>query len=159
MTDQLICPTCESANVRTVAARRTVRARDGRVLPYRDRLTACSACGERFYTHEQALASGRSEAGAVRHYEGLLTPSEIRAIRETYGLTQDDLERLLRVGPKTVVRWEKGTVCQSAAVDTLLVLLRDEPAVVSRLATRAGLIVRSTHHRRASGRPSAPAKA
>ena len=55
----------------------------------------------------------------------------LRAIREGYGLTQDALEQLLRVGPKTVVRWERGTVCQSAAVDTLLAVLRDEPAAAA----------------------------
>jgi putative zinc finger/helix-turn-helix YgiT family protein len=155
VTDQLICPTCGNADLRTVAARRTVRARDGRVLPYRDTLTACRACGERFYTHEQALASDRSRASAVRHYEGLLTPSEIRAIREGYGLTQDALERLLRVGPKTVVRWERGTVCQSAAVDTLLAVLRDEPAAAARLAARAGISLQASPRRRTRARSGA----
>lgn len=159
VTDQLICPMCESRNVRTITVGRSVAAGDGTLLPYRDKLTVCGACAERFYTHEQALASSRARAGALRRHEGLLAPDQIRAIRERYGLTQDALERLLRVGPKTVVRWERGTVCQSAAVDTLLVLLRDEPTVVSRLATRAGLIVRSTRQRRASGRSSARAKA
>jgi HTH-type transcriptional regulator / antitoxin MqsA len=108
----------------------------------------CGACGERFYAHQQALASDRARAGALRRHEGLLPPDEIRAIRGRYGLTQDALERLIRVGPKTVVRWERGTVCQSAAVDTLLGILRDEPAAVARLAARAGVPVRATRRPR-----------
>jgi len=148
VTDQLICPMCESRSVRTLAVGRSVDAGDGTRLPYRDKLTACGACGERFYTHEQALGSSRVRAGALRRHEGLLAPDEIRAIRQRYGLTQDALERLLRVGPKTVVRWERGTVCQSAAVDTLLGILRDEPAAVARLAARAGVTVRAARRPR-----------
>ena len=147
MSSRLICPTCLSANLRTVAVPRTVRSDEGADLPYRDHVTVCGACGERFYTHQQALASDRARAGALRRHEGLLPPDEIRTIRARYGLTQDALERLIRVGPKTVVRWERGTVCQSAAVDTLLGVLRDEPAVVARLAARAGVTLR------AAGRP------
>lgn len=148
MSTRLICPTCLSADLRTVAVRRTATGSEGAQLPYRDHLTVCGACGERFYTHQQALASDRARAGALRRHEGLLPPDEIRAIRARYGLTQDALERLIRVGPKTVVRWERGTVCQSAAVDTLLGVLRDEPAAVARLAARAGVTLRATRRPR-----------
>jgi len=46
-----------------------------------------------------------------------------RRFRESKGWSQHELERLLGTGAKTVVRWEKGTVCQSRAADRLLRLL------------------------------------
>jgi HTH-type transcriptional regulator/antitoxin MqsA len=84
-------------------------------------------------TQQRAVAQIRAE-------EGLLTPDDIRRIRGKYGLSQARLEALLRTGPKTVVRWERGTVFQSAAADTLLRLLDQDPAILqalTRIAERA----------------------
>ena len=41
--------------------------------------------------------------------------------------------------PKTVVRWEKGTVFQNAATDALLRLVRDLPGAAEYLAARRGV--------------------
>lgn len=141
------CPVCRSGDVRVVTAPRQVDADDGTRLEYTDALTQCAKCGERFYTHEQAMASSRARAGALRTYEHLLTPEDIRTLRRRFGLSQAALEKLLGVGAKTVVRWERGTVCQNGAVDRLMrvvscygpaalecarvsVVAVDEPAVV-----------------------------
>ena len=48
-------------------------------------------------------------------------------IREGLGLTQQSFEQLLGVGPKTVVRWERGTVFQNRATDSLLRVIRAFP--------------------------------
>lgn len=78
-------------------------------------------------------------AAALRAHAGLLTPAEIRGIREKYDLSQTDLEKALGFGPKTVVRWERGSVCQSSAANNLLVVARDFPAVFADLASRNGV--------------------
>lgn len=139
MIDSLVCPSCDGGQLHIVGAERTVAASDGTQLKYSDSLTACDQCGERFYTHEQALASSRARAGVLREHDGLLAPDEIRSIRGQYGVSQTGMERMLRVGPKTVVRWERGTICQSAAVDTLLTVIRDNPSVAASLAASAGV--------------------
>ena len=72
-------------------------------------------------------------AEIVRREEGLLTPSEIMSFRKAIGLTQPQLEELLGAGPKTVTRWERGTVLQNGATDTLIRLLRDVPEALSYL--------------------------
>ena len=117
------CPMCGRGTLRAIAHARTVAADDGTQLSFRDEIMGCSECGETHYTHEQALGSSRARAGALRRHAGLLTPDEIRAFRESLGLSQSELEHLLGTGSKTVVRWEKGTVCQSRAADRLLRLL------------------------------------
>jgi len=73
----------------------------------------------------------------MRAARGLLTPDEIRDLRRSLGVAQAALERLLGVGPKTVVRWEKGTVFQSATADRLMRLLIAKPELVSLLAGKA----------------------
>lgn len=83
----------------------------------------CTSCGEVLLTPQQADDAQRRAAAVLRKEEGLLSPDEVRAIRARLGLTQVELEKLLGVGPKTVVRWERGTVFQSPPVDRLLRVL------------------------------------
>jgi HTH-type transcriptional regulator/antitoxin MqsA len=87
----------------------------------------CRGCGEVYLTLDGATAVQLEAARRLRQARGLLTPDEIRAIRASVGLTQAGFERLLGTGPKTVVRWEKGTVFQSATADKLMRLLAAHP--------------------------------
>jgi HTH-type transcriptional regulator / antitoxin MqsA len=80
----------------------------------------CTSCGEYFVDIDEFDAMQRELSERIRAEEGLLAPTRIRAIRESMGLTQQEFEKVLGVGPKTVVRWERGTVFQSAAIDKLL---------------------------------------
>src|SRR5215213_7309705 len=104
-----------------------------------DRFYRCSECGETFYTGDMADETLRRASATVRSEDGLLMPDEIREIRQRYGLSQADLERLIGAGPKTVVRWERGTIFQNKTADTLLRVLRDHPDVVAELARQRGL--------------------
>lgn len=114
------CPLCRSERLRLIREPRQIEAEDGTSLPFVDELTECAKCGERYYTHEQAMASSRALAAALRSHEHLLTPDEIQAIRARFRLSQAGVEKLLCLGAKTVVRWEGGAVCQGRAADTLL---------------------------------------
>ena len=114
------CPMCGSKELAFVTERRQVTADDGTVLEYDDVLTHCQSCGFDHYTREQSLASSRARAGVLRSHEGLLTPEQIRSVRERLGYTQAQLELEMGVGPKTVVRWEKGAVRQSRLADNFI---------------------------------------
>jgi HTH-type transcriptional regulator/antitoxin MqsA len=102
----------------------------------------CTACGEIVFHLYQAEAMERAAVDLVRHEEGLLAPGEIEAIRAQYGLSQAAFEQLIHAGPKTVTRWERGSVAPNGTADTLLRILRDEPGVVERLARERGVLVR-----------------
>jgi HTH-type transcriptional regulator/antitoxin MqsA len=99
----------------------------------------CDACGAEFFLPGQMDAAQRLGAAKMRSAEGLLAPEEIKAFRETRGITQAQLERLLGVGPKTVVRWERGTVFQNPATDALLRVIRGVPAAGRYLAELRGV--------------------
>lgn len=135
---RILCPLCD-ARTRLVAEHRTIHADDGTPLAWTDALYECVNCGERFYTNDQATASCRNHVAAVRAHERLLTPADIRGIRARFGLSQAGLEALLGLGAKTVVRWERGSVCQSRAADLLLRILESGgPAVFERAKRRRG---------------------
>lgn len=63
---------------------------------------------------------------AYRVKHGLLTSDEIVAIRESYGLSQVDLARLLGWGEATISRYESKAI-QDEAYDTMLCLIKDNP--------------------------------
>jgi HTH-type transcriptional regulator/antitoxin MqsA len=121
------CVVCGKGLAREMAATRTVTVRGKGYRIPRDRFMRCGACGEEYYTGAQARASTTRLLALRRAREGLLTPEEIREVRHRLRLSQRALEKILGLGPKTVVRWERGTVLQSKAADDVLRLIdRDE---------------------------------
>lgn len=107
----------------------------GRTVDVPAEVARCADCGETFLEPGQMDALMRSAAASIRSEQGLLAPDDIRALRKRLGLTQSAFETLLGVGQKTVVRWERGTVPQSASANALLLLLRDVEGVSGYLAT------------------------
>ncbi len=131
------CPLCDGRLVRIAEMRDVPIGK--RVVRVLDRFARCTDCGEELYAPGQMDATQRRASDLIRKEDGLLLPEEIRAIREALGLTQHAFERLLGGGPKTVVRWERGTVCQNQATDSLLRVIRAFPAAAAFLAERHGV--------------------
>jgi putative zinc finger/helix-turn-helix YgiT family protein len=77
---------------------------------------ACSSCGEEILPDELTKAI---EAEQYRRL-GLLTPSEIRQVRQKTGLSAVDLANLLGIGEKSYTRWENGRSMQNRSNDTLI---------------------------------------
>jgi len=61
----------------------------------------------------------------------------MRSIRDRFGLTQQMMARLLRLGGNTISRWEAGRNVQTAAMDLLLRMLRDVPGTYAYLRKNA----------------------
>jgi len=88
-----------------------------------DEYLRCPQCGEDFYSSGQAEQRHRRAIEKCRAEDNLLSPSQIKGIREELTLTQRQFESLLGVGEKTCVRWENGRVCQNVTTDRLIRLL------------------------------------
>lgn len=134
------CAVCGELSASLVREERAVSI-GRRTAVVEDEHLRCDGCGSEYATPEQMDRTQQRAVSTIRAEEGLLTPEEILRIRRRYGLSQAQLEALLRTGPKTVVRWERGTVFQSAAADTLLRLLDRDPNVARTLAQIAELPV------------------
>ena len=81
---------------------------------------------------EQLQAAAISKSKAAKR---LMSPQEIRDLRHSLGLSQAAFEELLGIGAKSVVRWEKGTVFQSATADRLMRLIRLMPELFEVLSS------------------------
>ena len=93
----------------------------------------CARCGEVYLDLDAADRLQREAVARLRKARGLLTPAQIVELRNSLGLSQAAFEKLLGTGPKTVVRWEKGTVFQSATADKLMRLLIAKPELADTL--------------------------
>jgi HTH-type transcriptional regulator/antitoxin MqsA len=93
----------------------------------------CPKCHEIVLRYEDARRLGEDAIAAYRRKHGLLSASEMRALRERFGLTQAQFASLLRFGANTLSRWESGRNVQTEAMDTLLRLIRDVPGSIAYL--------------------------
>jgi HTH-type transcriptional regulator/antitoxin MqsA len=135
-----ICPECGGSLERARVVREVQVGH--RSIPVEVEVSRCSSCGEILLAAGQMRDMQRRAAEIARQEDGLLSPDEIRDLRERDHLSQEAFERLIKAGPKTVTRWERGTVCQNGTADTLMRLLRDDPAIAARLAAERGVDIR-----------------
>lgn len=104
-------------------------------------LYRCAACGDEQRTVEQREQAEREAVAQMRATHGLLTPREIRRLREDLGLGAAQLGELLYGVPKGVIEgWERGRYLQNREADALLRSLR-EPEVLARKAGKAGVLL------------------
>lgn len=96
----------------------------------------CAECGEIVLRMDQARLLRERAHQIYRARHKLLTPAEIRALRERLAMTQVEFAAVLRLGANTLSRWEAGRNVQSAAMDMLLRLIRDVPGSAEYLRRR-----------------------
>lgn len=121
-TKRIVCPNCESLHVSTKYEERSFSYGDtdaavevAVVLPIR----VCGDCGAEFADSEAEDA----EHEAVCRHLRVMTPTQIRQIREKYGVSQAEFARITRLGEATISRWERGAMIQNGAYDQLMFLL------------------------------------
>ena len=99
----------------------------------------CSKCGDEQRTVEQREAAEQAAVASMRTTHALLAPKAIRQLRESLGLTPQQLGELLYGTPKGIVEgWERGRYLQNRETDALLRSLADR-ATLERLAAKAGV--------------------
>lgn len=138
--EEQCCPECGSAGVSTRLETQRFpygEGTDAAELEVSVPVRKCSECG--FEYLDDAAEAIRHEA-VCRHL-GVLTPDEIRQIREDYGFSRAEFARLTRLGEATLNRWENGILVQNQAYDRYLRLLRF-PENVRRLQSKITLEVR-----------------
>ena len=93
----------------------------------------CESCGECEIDADEADRLTHEIGLMYRRDEGLLSPGEIRSIRERLMLKQKDFESLLGVSTPTVSRWETGAMLQSKTADRLMRVLAAHPEIAHEL--------------------------
>lgn len=129
-----ICPICESKSNAELIKKREVLNIRGEDIEVEVEVYRCSEC------REEILGSNSTDPfeQAYRVYRKnhcLLQPEEIKTIRKKYGLTQNELSKILGWGLATLSRYENGAL-QDEAHDKILRLI-DDPSNLLKLILKS----------------------
>jgi HTH-type transcriptional regulator/antitoxin MqsA len=119
MNNRTPCPLCGEGHITPRVASTVTEYRDQQGT-VEVRFSECDACGSEIAGDEESRANKRAVLAFRKSVDGLLTGNEIRALRDKYGITQDQAARLFGGGPKAFSKYEADDVAHSAAMDTLL---------------------------------------
>lgn len=119
MNDKTLCPLCGEGHL-TSRTEETVTEHAGQEGKVTLHFAECNACGSEITDDADSRANKRAVLAFRKSVDGLLTGAEIRALRDKYGITQDQAARLFGGGPKAFSKYEADDVAHSAAMDTLL---------------------------------------
>ena len=123
------CPHCDKTHEVEERKRIAAITLKGEEVTYEERFYFCENADEEENEFETGAMTNENLLNARNAYrvkKGLLTSGEIVAIRESYGLSQVDLARLLGWGEATISRYESKAI-QDEAYDTMLRLIKDNP--------------------------------
>lgn len=123
------CPLCDQTHEVEERKRVTSIVLKGEEVSYEERFYFCINADEdenEFETGAMTNENLLSARNAYRVKKGLLTSHEIVEIRESYGLSQVDLAKLLGWGEATISRYESKAI-QDEAYDTMLRLIKNNP--------------------------------
>ncbi len=101
--------------------------------------SVCDACGSEQADAAQTRANKRLMVAFKKRVDGLLTGTEVRALREKLGLSQAEAAKIFGGGPVAFSKYESDDVAQSEAMDKLLRLAAELPPAFDLLCRRAGL--------------------
>lgn len=126
------CPLCDKTHEIEERKRITTITLKGEEVNYEERFYFCANADEDENEFETGAMTNENLLNARNAYRvkvGRLTSYEIVAIRESYGLSQVDLAKLLGWGEATISRYESKAI-QDEAYDTMLRLIKDNPLQV-----------------------------
>jgi putative zinc finger/helix-turn-helix YgiT family protein len=121
---RLICPECNDLTPRRVEQRYEIYKVKGKPFTISAQVEVCSVCGTDVFSPALDQENVEQAYGLYRRQHGILSPGEIKAIREKYRLSQRAFSRLLGFGEITIHRYESGSL-PDAAHNELLVTLRN----------------------------------
>ncbi len=116
------CPSCGECNVyqtNEIEIFQYGQGKDKTDITVNVEVYHCKDC-EFSFTDEKA-SDIRHEA-VCRHL-GVLSPKEVRAVREQYSLSQAEFSEVTKIGKASLARWETGFLVQNHANDNFIYLL------------------------------------
>ena len=113
------CPTCDMFTEARVSTKEEVFCVRGENVAVKSSVLVCDKCKQDIFDEELDEKNLELAYTAYRKNHSLLLPTEIREIREKYGLSQRSLGRLLEWGQVTVNRYENGAIQDTPHNDIL----------------------------------------
>lgn len=121
------CPICGEGHV-TNHVQQIEHEYKGHKAMLASHFQECDTCLSEFAGAREGKMSKRVIMAFRKSVDGLLTGTEICALREKYKLTQTQAAKLFGGGPVAFSKYENDDVSQSEAMDSLLRLVRESEA-------------------------------
>ncbi len=100
----------------------------------------CAACGEAVLEGPEAMERDRVFQELRAEVDGVLSPAQVRAARESLRLSAAQAAKLLGGGAKAFYKYERGETPPSVAMSNLLRLLMRHPELLKELEAPARII-------------------
>lgn len=139
MNQEKYCPKCEEYRDVRIQNRTETYTVRGKKIAVSVEVEVCAVCGETL------LQGGGDEKvldqvnAAYREQADLLSPTQIKRIRERYALSQKSFAALLGMSEATINRYEQGKL-QEPSHDALLRACEDRQFIRERLALKGDLL-------------------
>jgi HTH-type transcriptional regulator/antitoxin MqsA len=125
------CQICGSDKVSKIV-RTEIFEYKGKKIPIENySIIHCDTCGEEVADPKSRADSLPVLRDAQRIIDRFLTSKEIKAIRKSFGMTQEQFGELLGGGEKAFARYETGRILQSRPMDNLLYILKKCPDAIT----------------------------
>lgn len=121
MNTMLYCPSCGREEPFTIETVKETYPVKGENIEIDAKVSYCCNCHSEVWNEELDSQNILDAYSRYRQKHCLLTPSQIRAIREKYNLSQSAFARALGLGEKTITRYERGSL-QDRAHNGLIAL-------------------------------------
>ena len=110
MKKSVYCLPCRKTVEADVVERKETYTVKGESIEILAQVAVCPQCNQDLYDDELDSQTQQSVFNQYRQKHGLLTPEEIRRIREKYKLSQKAFSRLIGFGEVTIHRYELGSI-------------------------------------------------
>ncbi|NNG67895.1 type II TA system antitoxin MqsA family protein [Caldanaerobacter subterraneus] len=118
------CPVCGKEQETEVIEKEEVSNIRGDKIKALARIRICSICGEELFDEELEEENIQRVYDIYRKKHGILSPEEIKNIRESYGLSQRAFAKLLGIGEASIARYETGALPEKS-LSNMIMLLKD----------------------------------
>ena len=120
-----VCPNCEEESEILVLKRACQDVIKGETIESEEEFCRCAKCNDEYQTAEQINKNLIMACDTYRKKHNLLTSSQIKAIRNKFGVSQTEFAFMLGLGEKTIARYETKQI-QEESNDRLMKLFEDD---------------------------------
>lgn len=116
------CPVCGTEQETEVIEKEEISNVRGDEIKVLARIRVCSVCGEELFDEELEEENIQRVYDIYRKKHGILSPKEIKNIRESYGLSQRAFAKLLGIGEASIARYETGALPEKSLSNMIMLL-------------------------------------
>lgn len=143
-TQKTLCPICEEGYLHEHIEQEEVEYNGQKgITPLY--YSECDACGSEQANAVQIRDNKRAMIAFKKQVDGLLTGTEIKALRLRLGINQSQAAAIFGGGPVAFSKYENDDVMQSEAMDKLLRLADELPAAFDSLVRKSGIELNYSH--------------